>query len=100
MIRMMTLLGLMMACAGQPALADTEWTTTGPQGGTSLGQFSCNGGSGSGTSCTGTSQYTGPQGRVFTRETARTFTRQGYSATITTTGPNGHTVTTTRQRNR
>ena len=98
MTRMMTLLGLMMACAGQPALADTEWTTTGPQGGTARGQFSCM--VGNGAHCTGTAQATGPQGRIVTREAARIFTRQDVSATITTTGPNGRTVTTTRLRNR
>jgi hypothetical protein len=84
-------LGLLAA----PAMAETNWTATGPKGGTAAGTTSCSKASGI-TTCQGNSAYTTPNGKVFQRESTATGTRFGGERVITTTGPNGKVATSTR----
>lgn len=88
-------LGLLAA----PAMADTSWTRTGPNGGTSQGTAICTRGDGTLT-CQSTSTYTGPNGTVFTRTGSGSATKTTGQRTVTTTGPNGGTTTKTRSWSR
>jgi hypothetical protein len=84
-------LGLMAA----PAMAETNWTATGPKGGTAAGTAHCTHASGV-TTCQGNSAYTAPKGKVYQRDSTATGNRYGGTRVITTTGPNGKTATATR----
>jgi hypothetical protein len=84
-------LGLLAA----PAMADSTWTWNGPKGGTATGTTSCSNADGT-TTCQGSSTYTNPKGKVFERQSIATGDRFGGQRVITTTGPNGKTITATR----
>jgi hypothetical protein len=94
-----TLIVFGLTCSALPALAETTWTRTGPNGGTAQGQVACNVAQGT-TTCTGASTYTSPEGRVSTRRSTRIGTPDQVTMTATGTGPRGKTVTTTRIRSR
>ncbi len=95
-IALIAALGLMAA----PAMAESNWTWTGPKGGTAAGTATCTHASAT-TSCQGNSTYTNPKGKVYQRQSTATGDRFGGQRVITTTGPNGQTATATRtwQRN-
>jgi hypothetical protein len=84
-------LGLLAA----PAMAETNWTATGPKGGTAAGTANCTHANGI-TTCQGDSTYTNPKGKAFQRSATATGNRFGGQRVITTTGPNGQTATATR----
>jgi hypothetical protein len=90
-LALITSLGLMAA----PAMAETNWTWTGPKGGSSVGTTSCSYAEGV-TSCNSKSTYTNPKGKVFTRESTGSGDRFGGQREITTTGPDGKSATSTR----
>ncbi len=101
MMRLISLLCIATLCTSIPAFADTQWTRTGPNGGTATGTQSCSGGGGGGYACSGQSTYIGPEGRTGTRTWQGTGTREGGQRTTTTTRPSGEprTRTFTWQRN-
>jgi hypothetical protein len=78
-----------------PAMAESNWTWTGPKGGSATGTTECARADGMAT-CQGTSAYTAPKGKVYQRESTATGNRHGGTRVITTTGPNGKTATATR----
>jgi hypothetical protein len=84
-------LGLLAA----PAMAETNWTATGPKGGTATGTTTCTHANGIAT-CLGNSAYTSPKGKVVQRSATASGNRYGGQRVITTTGPNGKTATATR----
>jgi hypothetical protein len=90
-LALITALGLVAA----PAMAESSWSWTGPQGGTGTGTGSCSYADGT-TQCNSKSTYTNPKGNVFQRETTGSGNRFEGQRTITTTGPNGKSATTTR----
>jgi hypothetical protein len=77
-----------------PALAETTWTGTGPNGGTTTGSRDCSASGGS-YACSGQSTYVGPEGRTRTRAWQGTGTRTEGQRTGTVTAPNGETRTRT-----
>ncbi len=84
-------LGLLAA----PTMAETNWTATGPRGGSSVGTTSCSYAGGS-TTCQSQSTYTNPKGKVFQRAATGSGNATGGQRIITTTGPDGRVATTTR----
>jgi hypothetical protein len=84
-------LGLLAA----PAIAETNWSATGPKGGTAAGTTGCSYANGS-ANCNTSSTYTNPLGQEFKRESASSGNRFGGERVTTTTGPNGNTSTKTR----
>lgn len=88
-------LGLLAA----PALAETDWTVTGPKGGLSTGSTDCSRADGAVT-CQGAGTYTSPNGKVYQRKSTASGDRSGGQRVITTTGPNGKSATVTRSWSR
>jgi hypothetical protein len=94
MIRLATLLCAITFGAGLPAVAESEWTWTGPNGGTASGARDCSASGGS-YACSGQSTYVGPEGRTATRTWQGTGTATAGQRTVTTTGPDGQPRTRT-----
>jgi hypothetical protein len=78
-----------------PAMADSNWTWTGPKGGAAFGTTECSNANGV-TTCQGNSTYTTPKGQTFQSQSSASGDRFGGQRVITTTGPDGKTATVTR----
>jgi hypothetical protein len=94
MTRLISLFCIATLGAALPALADTQWTRTGPNGGTATGARSCTAEAGA-YACSGERTATGAQGRTATQTWQGHGTADGGARTATTIRPNGETRTRT-----
>jgi hypothetical protein len=88
-------LTLALCVLAVPSMAETNWTATGPRGGTSVGTASCAKGESSLT-CQRDVTRTAPDGQVATTQSTGTATRNGGTRVTTTTLPSGETKTRSR----
>ena len=84
---------------GGPAAAETNWTATGPKGGTGSGTFDCARTS-QGAACEGNWLWTGPKGRQWTGSSSRTFEDGTVTGRRVDTGPRGRERTLDWRRTR